>query len=76
MIVKVVNGVALMDCSALFTHFRQTIAMQTIRSRCIVVAVDEETGVQLYDFERAAEALAAVRPRRPHRRRPRAGGNA
>lgn len=68
MIVKVVDGVALMDCAALFKHFRQTIAMQTIRARCTVVTVDEDTGIQLYDFAEAEPILSAIRPRRPHRR--------
>lgn len=69
MIVKTVNGVALMDCAALFEHFRRTIAMQTIRARCTVVALDNETGIQLYDFAEAEPILSAIRPRRPHRRR-------
>lgn len=74
MIVKTVDGVALMDCAALFKHFQQTIAMQTIRARCTVVAVDEGTGIQLYDFEQAEAALRGVRPRRPHRRGRRSEG--
>jgi hypothetical protein len=69
MIVKVVGGQSLMDCAALFKHFQATIAMQTIRARCTVVAVDEDTGIQLYDFAEAEPILRDVRPRRPHRRR-------
>ncbi len=68
MIVKVVDGVALMDCAALYEHFQRTLAMQTIRARCTAVAQDDETGIQLYDFEQAEAILQKVRPRRPHRR--------
>jgi hypothetical protein len=69
MISKVVGDRALMDCAALFMHFQQTIAMQTIRARCTVVAVDDETGIQLYDFAEAEPILSRIRSRRPHRRR-------
>jgi hypothetical protein len=71
MIVKVVDGIALMDCSALFKHYEETIAKATIRARCAVITVDEHTGIQLFDFAQAVEALQDVRPRKRHRRRPR-----
>lgn len=69
MISKVLGDIAVMDCAALYEHFGRTVSMQTIRARCTVVAVDEATGVQLYDFAAAEPILAGVKPRRPHRRR-------
>lgn len=69
MILKVVDGVALADCEAIFKHFGRTIAMQTIRARLTVAGKDEETGRSLYDFTAAIEALEGVRSRRPHIRR-------
>ncbi len=71
MIVKVIDGVALMDCAALYKHFHEQIAKPTIRARCTVVTVDEGTGIQLFDFAAAVEVLQDVRTRRPHRRRSR-----
>lgn len=58
----------LVDCAALFTLVGRRVAMQTIRKHCTPVAIDEKTGIQLYDSEAAQEVLRSVRPRNPHRR--------
>lgn len=66
MIVRVVKGRALVDCEAIFEQLDRTVAMQTIRARCVPVGRDEVTRRQLYDLEEALEAMAGVRARRPH----------
>jgi hypothetical protein len=41
----------------------------TIRKHCEPVAVDEETGKQLFDIDAAVDAMEKVQTRRTHRRK-------
>lgn len=75
MIVRYVEDKRLGDLEVVAWEIRDKVgrmyAPETIRKRCTVATVDEETGRQLYDMDDAYAALEGVIARSPHRRRQR-----
>ncbi len=71
MITHITSGGIFVDAEALYIHFGETFAIQTIRARCQIVGEDRPSGRKLYNLEDAEEAMAGVVPRKRHSRRKR-----